>query len=537
MGTCMSLQGNASFLKRTKHLKPIVKESPNTSHTSSTLTSRFSRPVTVLQDLPGDDIFSRYRFGKELGRGEFGITYQCFDHETGEAVACKTISKSKLRTEIDIEDVRREVEIMRHLPAHPNIVRYKAVYEDREAVYLVMELCEGGELFDRIVARGHYTERAAALVTKTIVEVVQMCHAHRVIHRDLKPENFLYASSNESAPLKAIDFGLSIFFEPGQRFGEIVGSPYYMAPEVLRRNYGPEVDVWSAGVILYILLCGVPPFWAETEEGIAQAIIRCEIDFDRDPWPRVSKDAKDLVKGMLEPNPYSRMTVEEVLENRWIQNADKVPNIPLGEHVTTRIKQFSLMNKFKKKVLRVVAAKLPDEQVHGLKQMFHMMDKDKNGNLTFEELKDGLHIIGQPVQDPDVQMIMDAADIDGNGMLNCEEFMTLAVHLRRISNNEQLRQAFRFFDRNDTGFIEFEELREALFDEHLGANNDQVVHDIIFDADLDKDGRISYPEFEAMMTTGMDWKMASRQYSRVMLNALSMKLFKEKSMQLKNQIV
>lgn len=120
------------------------------------------------------DILNRYRFGKELGRGEFGITYHCYDDFTGELVACKKISKRKLKTEIDIDDVQREVEIMRNLPSHPNIVKYKDVYEDREAVYLVMELCQGGELFDRIVARGHYSERGAATTTKTILEVVKV---------------------------------------------------------------------------------------------------------------------------------------------------------------------------------------------------------------------------------------------------------------------------------------------------------------------------------------------------------------------------
>nr|CAD1818605.1 unnamed protein product [Ananas comosus var. bracteatus] len=221
----------------------------------------------------------RYELGRELGRGEFGVTYLCTDKVSGEGYACKSISKKKLRTAVDVEDVRREVDIMRHLPPHPNIVSLKDTYEDDYAVHLVMELCEGGELFDRIVARGHYTERAAAEVTRTIVEVVQVCHKHGVMHRDLKPENFLFASKKENSPLKAIDFGLSVFFKPGERFTEIVGSPYYMAPEVLKRDYGPEVDVWSAGVILYILLCGVPPFWAETEQGVAQAIIRSIIDF------------------------------------------------------------------------------------------------------------------------------------------------------------------------------------------------------------------------------------------------------------------
>jgi len=539
MGTCMSVQGNSSFMKKTRQQKPLsYYESEHgkdaSGKTSMPLSQKMSRPVQVLKDPTPDDIFKKYEFGKELGRGEFGITYQCSDIENGDRVACKKISKSKLRTEIDIEDVRREVEIMRHLPKHPNIVRYKEVFEDKDAIYLVMELCEGGELFDRIVTRGHYTERAAALVTKTILEVVKVCHKHGVIHRDLKPENFLYASIAEDAPLKAIDFGLSIFFEPGQRFGEIVGSPYYMAPEVLRRNYGEEVDVWSTGVILYILLCGVPPFWAETEEGIAHAIVRGQIDFERDPWPRISEDAKDLVKRMLEPNPYNRFTVEEVLENQWIQNADKVSNVPLGEGVRTRIKQFSLMNKFKKRVLRVVADNLPDDEVDGIKKMFQMMDTDKNGNLSFQELKDGLNMIGHQIPDPDVQMLLDAADVDGNGMLNCEEFVTLAVHLKRMSSEDHLHQAFLYFDKNGSGFIEFEELRESLLDEHLGATNDQLVQDIIFDADLDKDGRISYAEFKVMMTKGMDWKMASRQYSRAMLNALSMRLFKDKSLMVKN---
>ncbi|RYR16077.1 hypothetical protein Ahy_B04g073053 isoform J [Arachis hypogaea] len=219
-------------------------------------------PITVLTGVPKENIEDRYLVDRELGRGEFGVTYLCIDRETRELLACKSISKRKLRTAVDVEDVRREVAIMRHLPRSPSIVSLREACEDDNAVHLVMELCEGGELFDRIVARGHYTERAAAAVARTIVEVVQLCHKHGVIHRDLKPENFLFANKKENSPLKAIDFGLSIFFKPGERFSEIVGSPYYMAPEVLKRNYGPEIDIWSAGVILYILLCGVPPFWA-----------------------------------------------------------------------------------------------------------------------------------------------------------------------------------------------------------------------------------------------------------------------------------
>lgn len=488
-------------------------------------------PVSVL---PGPrssaaEFLHRFRLGAELGRGEFGVTRRCSDAATGETLACKSISKRKLRTIIDVSDVRREIEIMRRLPEHPNIVRLREAYEDVEAVHLVMEICEGGELFDRIVARGHYTERAAAIIFKTIVEVVQVCHKHGVIHRDLKPENFLFANESEDAPLKAIDFGLSVFFKPGQRFSEVVGSPYYMAPEVLKRNYGPEVDVWSAGVILYILLCGVPPFWAETDEGITQAIIQSVIDFEREPWPMVSGKAKDLVRQMLDPNPNTRLTAQQVLEHPWLQNANTAPNISLGEIVRSRLKQFSAMNKFKKKALRVVAEQLPVEEVTSLKQMFHMMDKDKNGHLTFEELKEGLHINGERVPEPDLQMLMEAADTDGNGTLDCEEFVTVSLHLKKVNSEEHLAKAFNFFDKDGSGFIEVEELREALGEGDLGPN-EQVIWEIIYDVDKDKDGRISFQEFELMMKTGSDWRNASRQYTRQALNTLSCRLFKDGSM-------
>ncbi|KAF7804086.1 calcium-dependent protein kinase 32 [Senna tora] len=465
--------------------------------------------INVLKEPTGREIEQRYELGRELGRGEFGITYLCTDKVTGENYACKSISKKKLRTAVDIDDVRREVEIMKHLPQHPNIVSLKDTYEDDNAVHLVMELCEGGELFDRIVARGHYTERAAAVVTRTVVEVVQMCHKHGVMHRDLKPENFLFANKKETAPLKAIDFGLSVFFKPGEKFNEIVGSPYYMAPEVLKRNYGPEVDIWSTGVILYILLCGVPPFWAETEQGVAQAIIRSVVDFKRDPWPKVSDNAKDLVKKMLNPDPKQRLTAQEVLDHPWLQNAQKAPNVSLGETVRARLKQFSVMNKLKKRALRVIAEHLSVEEVAGVKERFLMMDTGSRGKINIDELRVGLHKLGHPVPDADLQILMEAGDVDRDGYLDYGEFVAISVHLKKMANDEHLHKAFQFFDQNKSGYIEIEELRDALADE-IGTNSEEVINAIIHDVDTDKDGKISYEEFDAMMKAGTDWRKASK---------------------------
>lgn len=531
MGNCCAKPDSPSE-KRAK----AKKEKPNPFYGDEYVVangSTVAHKLCVLKEPSGHNISADYDLGRELGRGEFGVTYLCTDVKNGEKFACKSISKKKLRTAVDIEDVRREVQIMKHLPKHPNIVSLKDTYEDDSAVHIVMELCEGGELFDRIVARGHYTERAAAAVMKTIVEVVQVCHKHGVMHRDLKPENFLFANKKESSPLKAIDFGLSVFFRPEEQFNEIVGSPYYMAPEVLKRNYGPEVDVWSAGVILYILLCGVPPFWAETEQGVAQAIIRSVIDFKRDPWPKVSENAKDLVKKMLNPDPRQRLTAEEVLEHPWLQNAKKAPNVSLGETVRARLKQFSVMNKLKKRALQVVAEFLSVEEVAGLKEAFEMMDTNKRGKINLEELRLGLLKGGQNVPEADLQILMEAADVDGDGTLNYGEFVAVSVHLKKMGNDEHLHKAFSFFDRNQSGFIEIEELRNALNDE-VDTNSEDVINAIMHDVDTDKDGRISYEEFAAMMKAGTDWRKASRQYSRERFNSISLKLMRDEALQLAN---
>lgn len=159
-----------------------------------------------------------YSLGKKLGQGQFGTTYLCVEKASGKEYACKSILKRKLATDDDVEDVRREIQIMHHLSGHPNVIAIKGAYEDAVAVHLVMELCAGGELFDRIVQKGHYTERKAAELARVIVGIVEACHSMGVMHRDLKPENFLFVNQMEDASLRTIDFGLSIFFRPGMFF-------------------------------------------------------------------------------------------------------------------------------------------------------------------------------------------------------------------------------------------------------------------------------------------------------------------------------
>ncbi|CAL9108921.1 calcium-dependent protein kinase 2-like [Musa acuminata AAA Group] len=457
-------------------------------------------PIGLVLGRPMQDVHATYTIGKELGRGQFGVTHLCTHKTTAEQFACKTIAKRKLTSKEDVEDVRREVEIMYHLAGQANVVELKGAYEDKHSVHLVMELCAGGELFDRIVAQGHFTEFAAASLLRTIVQIVHTCHSMGVMHRDLKPENFLLLNKEEDSPLKATDFGLSVFFKQGEVFRDIVGSAYYIAPEVLKRKYGPEADIWSIGVMLYILLCGVPPFWAESERGIFNAILQGEIDFVSDPWPNISSGAKDLVKKMLNSDPNQRLTAFDVLNHPWIKEDGEAPDTPLDNTVLNRLKQFQAMNQFKKAALKVIAGCLSEEEIKGLKEMFKNMDSDNSGTITLEELEQGLAKQGTKLSEHEVKQLMEAADADGNGTIDYEEFITATVHMNRMDREEHLYTAFQFFDKDNSGYITKEELEQAL--KEKGMCDGEEIKDIISEADADNDGRINYDEFVAMIRKG-----------------------------------
>lgn len=437
------------------------------------------------------DITTEYELGKILGRGQFGTTRIAIDKNTKQKYACKSISKRKMTHIDDIDDVKREIQVMHHLAGHENIVTLKGAFEDRHNIHLVMELCTGGELFDRIVARGHYTEKDAAEAIKTMIRVVGHCHTMGVIHRDLKPENFLLANSAQNSDLKAIDFGLSVFFKEGQKLSQVVGSAYYVAPEVLKKRYGKEADIWSIGVILYILLCGVPPFYGETENQIFDAILRGRIDFESEPWPSISPQAKDAVKKMLVQDPSCRATAKEMLNHEWIK---KPSDKPLGNAVLDRIRGFAAMNKLKKEALKVIAENLPKEEIEGLKQMFISIDADRNGTITVDELRQGLKAKGTLLPEADLQRLMSDMDVDGNGVIDYEEFVAATMNLYKLEN-ENLMKAFQKFDADGSGYITKDELVAALKDREDDLDIDQILAEV----DKDNDGRIDYEEFRDMM--------------------------------------
>ncbi|KAK4389225.1 Calcium-dependent protein kinase [Sesamum angolense] len=276
-----------------------------------------------------------------------------------------------------------------------------------------------------------------------------------VMHRDLKPENFLFWSTDEDSPLKATDFGLSVFFKPGDVFRDLVGSAYYVAPEVLRREYGAEADIWSAGVMLYILLSGFPPFRGGSinvcficpffffqylhmapganERGIFLAVLRGHLNFASDPWPSIASSAKDLVKKMLHTDPKERPTAVEVLikfllfinseylistyamnptfgfsDHPWMREDGDASDKPLDVAVLIRMKQFVAVNKFKQVALKVIAENLSEEEIIGLKEMFKSLDTDNSGTITYEELKAALAKLATKFSESEVRQLIEA---------------------------------------------------------------------------------------------------------------------------------
>ncbi|XP_051131179.1 calcium-dependent protein kinase 26-like [Andrographis paniculata] len=441
-----------------------------------------------------------YRLGEKIGQGQYGKTFLCVEKKTGKNYACKSIAKRKLLTEEDVDDVRKEIEIMHHLSGQRNVISIKGAYEDAVAVHVVMELCSGGELFDRIVKRGHYSEKKAAELIRTIVGVVESCHSLGVMHRDLKPENFLFVNEDEDSPLKTIDFGLSVFFKPGEVFTDVVGSPFYVAPEVLFQHYGPQADVWSAGVILYVLLCGFPPFWGESEQEIFKEVLHGDIDFSSDPWPNISESAKDLVKKMLVRDPKRRITARQVLCHPWVQVDGIAPDMPLDSAVVNRLMQFSAMNKLKKMALRIIAESLSEEELSGLKEMFKMIDTDNSGSITFIELKAGLKRFGANLDESKIHQLMNAIDIDCSGAIDYGEFIAAVAQLNKfIDGDDHLVRAFSYFDKDGSGYITKDELQIAC--KEFGIE-DGHLEEMIQEVDQNKDGQIDFHEFSTMMRNG-----------------------------------
>jgi len=266
---------------------------------------------------------------EDLGKGAFSVVKLAVNKKTGERVAVKVIDKKAASTTQDEQRLKTEVEILKKV-SHPNIVCLKDLYETNEKLYLVMELVTGGELFDKIVEKGQYSEKDASVIVKKMLQAVEYLHSIKIAHRDLKPENLLLKGEGVDTDVMISDFGLSKIIGVESMMETACGTPYYVAPEVLNANgYDKEVDLWSVGVITYLLLCGFPPFYGESLPEVFEQIMKAEFDFPEPYWTDISKEAKDLICKLLVVDSKKRLTATQALTHPWIQNGgpDKKLNI------------------------------------------------------------------------------------------------------------------------------------------------------------------------------------------------------------------
>ncbi|EDQ89287.1 uncharacterized protein MONBRDRAFT_32484 [Monosiga brevicollis MX1] len=290
--------------------------------------------------------------GTVLGKGAFSIVHRCVNKATGEVCAVKVINTAKVKSS-DIAKIEREIAICTMLK-HDHIVRLRNHYKDRTHYYLVFEYVSGGELFDEIVTRSFYNEKDARDCMYQILVGLQHCHERNIIHRDLKPENLLLASREKDAPVKITDFGLAVLMENGPSYFGFAGTPGYLSPEVIKRQaYDTQVDVFACGTILYILLCGYPPFWDDNQQALYEQIKRGSYDYPSPEWDTVTPEAKDLIDRMLTTNPTRRITVAEALKHPWLADAS-VPSTVHRQTTIDELQRFNARRKLKGSVKAVM---------------------------------------------------------------------------------------------------------------------------------------------------------------------------------------
>lgn len=333
--------------------------------------------------------------GPVLGKGVSGIVRRVTHRATRVNYAVKCLDLGLLRGERELRALRDEIFIMCQLD-HPNIVRLEEVYENESELYLIQELCTGGDLFDRLDEQPdyHYSEAKCASLVKMMLSSVRYLHSKKIIHRDLKLENFLFSSTDPDSELKMIDFGLSKHFaDLGELQHDCVGTPYTVAPEVIRAQYDEKIDIWSLGVIVFLLLSGETPFGGVDGEcllNVRENILEGKVYFDPAIWSHVSDAGKAFVLRLLNPDASKRPTAKEAQLDEWLQTfgkKDTEEGGALSPKIVQALVDFRQYSDMRKVLCEVLSFTLLPEQIAELRKEFEKIDHDGDGEISLGELK------------------------------------------------------------------------------------------------------------------------------------------------------
>ena len=441
-----------------------------------------------------------------LGRGATSTVRRITHKTTGEVYALKTLAINRMAKD-KVMELLQEVEMMKKLD-HPNIIRIIETFRTANKLYIVMELCTGGELFDKLYDQPNtrFTEPVARQLMLKMCTSLNYLHAAGIAHRDLKLENFIFTNKSEDAEVKLIDFGYSQNYLSGAHMTQIVGTAYYIAPEVLEGDYTKACDVWSMGVIFYMLLSGRCPFGGVDDDEIQEAVRSSKLKFHPATWGEISDGAIDLCKKMINRSVGQRLTCAQVLKHPWMTHGagatvDKhIPNEEFeeAEHLSlNHMRKFRDFNQLKKTALMAIAFSLGDEQLQVLRTIFQDMDSEKTGVLNMKEFKQAMHDHSD-IADEEVEKIFNALDQDHSGVVKYSEFLAAAMQEQLYLEEDKIHEAFNKLDLNHNGKITKDNLREL-----LGEGTDDAALDrIIADADYHQNGYIDLEEFQKMMLGG-----------------------------------
>ena len=448
----------------------------------------------------------KYKVMQKLGDGAYGTVYLATNLMTKQKVAMKKIDKVK-DNEIDDMEIKNEIDILRKLD-HPNIVKIIEFYSASKAYYIITDYCSCGELYNQI--KFQYNEYQLSVLFYQVFSGLYYLHSKNIVHRDLKLENILISEMEPDKKtnkkyfwIKIIDFGTAKIFEKNKNEKTVIGSSYYIAPEVLQKNYNEKCDTWSAGVILYMLIVGRAPFDGKNDDEIIDNIKKGKFNDKHKKLLNASSEVQDLVKNLLKVNVKKRFSASDALKHPWFKkfNAKAIYfNIDKEQIIIylNRLRKYQINSKFQQMVLAFITHNIPDsKETKDSLKIFRMFDTDDDGKLTMDELYKGLinyfdeNIIKNEIND--IFLLLDGGN---RGFIEYEEFLRATIDQKTLLSEENLVYAFNFFDKGNKGKLSVDKIKKFFVDDKV---SEDVFKSIFNEIDSNEDGEIDFGEFKDMM--------------------------------------
>lgn len=426
-------------------------------------------------NLTEEPITNFYEMGKILGSGKYGVVRKGTSIKNPDFnVAIKVIDMSKLSSQF--HSLIQEILTLKKVD-HPNIVSIYEMFKDDEKLYLVMEFVEGQELFDFVTERFKLMESEACEIIEQLVKTIRYLNTLGVCHRDLKPENIII--NKDTLQIKLIDFGLSAYFDESSQLKSKVGTPYYVAPEVLDGSYGKECDMWSIGVITYILLVGYPPFNSKNMRTIYEKIRQAKPEYYQSEWESLSKEALDFTNRLLQKDLNKRMSPRKALAHAWIVKKNSFAG-EISPKVLKRLANFRSPDKLKKEIYHFLACNIKAETINQMNVYFNSLDKDKTGMISIEDVLNKFQELN--FRSSRLTNLQELHAKNKNLKINYSDFITRVVDITREVEHDDLIKAFQHFDSDNSGKITKEDLKNLM--KRKGENlNDQELEELLNQVD------------------------------------------------------